>query len=81
MACHGRGVSGPKGIWGLTLGVCDLTGPSFSLFLCRFAIVTVIATVLQAGLRLPVTSQGWAVVWTVVLCALKVRPRVWGEGG
>ena len=81
MACHGRGVSGPKGIWGLTLGVCDLMGPSFSLFLCRFAIVTVIATVLQAGLRLPVTSQGWAVVWTVVLCALKVRPRVWGEGG
>lgn len=80
MACHGRGVSGLKGVWGLTLGVPSLVGPSFSLFLCRFAIVTVTAIVLQAGLRLRVTSQGWVVVWTAVLCGLKVCPRRVGGG-
>ncbi|XP_068381106.1 disintegrin and metalloproteinase domain-containing protein 33 isoform X2 [Eschrichtius robustus] len=74
--CHGHGVSGLKGVCGVTLEVPDLVGPSFSLFHCRFAIVTIIATVLWAGLRLPVTSQGLVVVWTAVLCSLKVRP--WG---
>lgn len=59
--------------------VPDLVGPSVSLFHCRFAIVTVIATVLWAGLRLSVTSQGLVVVWTAVLCSLKVRP--WGASG
>lgn len=80
MACHGHGVSGLKGVWGLTLGVPSLMGPSFSLFQFRFAIVTITAIVLQAGLRLPVTSQGWVAVWTAVLCSLKVCPRR-GEGG
>eukprot|EP00070_Physeter_catodon_P008087 XP_007117465.1 disintegrin and metalloproteinase domain-containing protein 33 isoform X1 [Physeter catodon] len=78
-ACHGRGVSGLKGVCRVTLEVPDLVGPSFSLFHCRFAIVTIIATVLWAGLRLPVTSQGLVVVWTAVLCSLKVRP--WGASG
>lgn len=77
ITCHGHGVSGLKGE-GTDPEVPDAMGPS-SLFLCRFVIVTATATVIRAGLRPPVTSQGWVVAWTAALCSLKVRP--WGTMG